>query len=303
MRLTALDAALLSMVLIWGANFSVIKYALRDFPESSFNALRLALASTVFLIAIRLQARHAARPPLTRQDWMRVVLLGVIGHLLYQVCFLAGVARTSVGNSSLIFGCTPVMVAILSAVAGHERIPLGRWLAAALSFGGIYLIVGHRATWDQTTIVGDVLVFLGMLCWSGYSVVSQPLLRRHSPLIVTGFSMTVGAVLYALMALPSFVTTKWSSISFFSWGLMVWSALFALGFAYIVWYTGVQRIGSSRTALYSNLTPIVAMIVAALTLGEKIGAIQVVGAIAILSGVFITRLVSAPPAAPRAPNP
>ena len=41
---------------------------------------------------------------------------------------------------------------------------------------------------------------------------------------------------------------------------MLWSALFALCIAYVIWYTGVQRIGSSRTSIYSNLTPIVAMI-------------------------------------------
>jgi drug/metabolite transporter (DMT)-like permease len=68
------------------------------------------------------------------------------------------------------------------------------------------------------------------------------------------------------------------------------SALLALAFAYIVWYTAVQRIGSARTAVYSNLTPIVAMIVAALWLKEPVTRAQLLGAVLILSGIAITRL-------------
>ena len=64
--------------------------------------------------------------------------------------------------------------------------------------------------------------------------------------------------------------TDWAAISRTSWMLMVASSLLALAFSYMVWYTAVQKIGSARTAVYSNLTPIVAMIVAAVWLGEQI---------------------------------
>jgi drug/metabolite transporter (DMT)-like permease len=79
-----------------------------------------------------------------------------------------------------------------------------------------------------------------------------------------------------------------------SWVLTILSSLLALAFAYMIWYTAVQRIGSSRTAIYSNLTPIVAMVVAAIWLGEHVGGAQVLGAVTILGGVFVTRLSSGP---------
>lgn len=293
MRVSALDLGLLLMVVIWGANFSVIKYALREFSPVTFNALRLILASAVFLIAIA--TRNASRG-LSRDDWIRIAALGVIGHFLYQLLFLAGLARTTASNGALIFGATPIAVAILSSLAGHERVRRAHWIGAALSVVGIYAIVGGRATLSGGTVAGDALVFSGMLCWSIYSVVSQPLLKRHSPLVVTGHSLAIGAALYVLVALPSFRTTNWSAISTTSWVLMALSSLLALAFAYMVWYTAVQRIGSARTAIYSNLTPIVAMIVAAVWLGEPIGARQIVGAATILGGVFVTRFApSAPP--------
>jgi drug/metabolite transporter (DMT)-like permease len=286
-----LDLLLLLMIVIWGSNFSVIKSALRDFPEVSFNAMRLGLASAVFLLVIGLRAgRGTPAAPLTRAEWQRVALLGLVGHLLYQLCFLAGVARTSVANAALIFGCTPVMVAVLASFAGHEKLTRPQWIGAALSLAGVYAIVGRRAAISSATLAGDALVFAGMVCWSLYSVVAQPLLRRHSPLVITGYSMTIGALLYVAIGVPAFLRTDWGGISVTSWVLMAASSLLALAFAYMVWYTAVQRIGSARTALYSNFTPIVAMAVGAIWLREPIVRLQVLGAALILAGVFVTRL-------------
>ena len=77
-----------------------------------------------------------------------------------------------------------------------------------------------------------------------------------------------------------------------SWLLMVASAVLALAVAYLIWYTAVQRLGSSRTAVYSYLTPIVAMLVAAVWLGEPVTGNQAAGAGAILTGLMITRMVA-----------
>jgi drug/metabolite transporter (DMT)-like permease len=292
-----LDLLLLLMVVIWGSNFSAVKYALRDFPEVSFNALRLVLASAVFVVAIvTVQARakaglRAPEPALSSREWRRIVVLGILGTGFYQLLFLAGVARTSVANSALIFGCTPVTVAILSSLAGHDRLTLARWAGAGLSFTGIYALVGYRAALSTSTFAGDAMVFGAMLCWSVYSVISQPLLKRHSPLIVTGWAMVVGTAMYLAVVGVAVQRTNWAAISTTSWILMAASSLLALTFAYIVWYTAVQKIGSARTAVYSNVTPIVAMIVAAIWLDERISGTQVLGAVLILSGIAVTRFV------------
>jgi drug/metabolite transporter (DMT)-like permease len=132
-----------------------------------------------------------------------------------------------------------------------------------------------------------------MLCWSLYSVLAQPLLKRHSPLVITGLAMACGTAVYLLFAIAPMLGTNWEAISVTSWALMAASSLLALAFAYMVWYTAVQRIGSSRTAIYSNLTPIVAMIVAAAWLGEQVTRSQLLGAVLILGGIAVTRLAPA----------
>lgn len=289
--MSRLDLLLLAMVTIWGANFSLVKVALRDFPELAFNAFRLVIASAIFLTALWWQDRSRAatpRPLLTRADWQRLIFLGLVGHLLYQFLFLGGIKRTSVANGSLIMGTTPVVVAILTALVGHERIAPTRWIGAAISFLGLYIVVGHNVDWSAGHL-GDLLVFASTLCWATYSVVSVPLLKRHSPLVVTGYSLSMGAAAYVAVATPTLMTVEWSAISRQSWALMVASAVFALAFAYLIWYTSVQRAGSTRTAAWSNMTPVMAMTIAALWLGEALALRQVVGAAVIFAGLFITR--------------
>ena len=282
------------MILIWGANFSVVKVALRDFPEIPFNATRLAVATAIFLAAIR-WTRDEARPapPVTRADWIQLFFLGLVGTFLYQLCFVAGVRRTSVGNGSLIVGISPIVIAVMSAIAGHERISLLRWFGVFMALLGLYFVVGKGVEFSTQTVSGDLLMLGGVLCWATYSVASQPILRRHSALIVIGSTFSFGAAMYVLMMVPTLMDVNWGAVSGFSWFLMVASALLALNVSYWIWYTGLKKLGGSRTSVYSYLTPIVAMIVAAIWLGEPISGNQVAGAAAIFAGLLITRFTPA----------
>jgi drug/metabolite transporter (DMT)-like permease len=291
--LTLLDGALLLMVLIWGSNFSIVKVALRDFPEIPFNAMRLLIGSLVYLGVIwwnRDSERQQA--PLTRTDWLQLLFLGAVGTFLYQLCFVGGVRRTSVANGSLIVGISPIVIALLSAWAGHERIKPVRWIGVFLALGGLYLIVGRGAELSSQTLTGDLLMMGGVLCWAIYSVASQPILKRHSALTVIGLTFSIGAALYVVTMIPVLVRVNWTSISGQSWGLMLASALLALNLSYYIWYTGLKKLGGSRTSVYSYLTPVVAMVVAAVWLSEPVSANQLAGAGAVFGGLLITRFVN-----------
>ena len=294
--MTPLDFALLLMILIWGSNFSIVKVALRDFPEIAFNAMRMIVGSAVFLSVIAFTSNRteggSPRPKVTARDWRELTFLGAIGTFLYQLCFVAGVGRTSVGNSSLIIGMSPVAIAIMSAAAGHERIKPMRWAGVLIALFGLYLVVGHSLDLTGATWRGDALMIAGMICWALFSVASQPVLKRHSPLIVIGFAFSIGGALYVLTLLPWLLRVQWGSVSALSWMLMLASALLSLNLSYWIWYTGLQKLGGSRTSVYSYLTPIVAMIVAAFWIGEPISSNQIAGAAAIFAGLLITRFAS-----------
>lgn len=309
--LAPIDGLVILVTLVWGANYAIVKVALREIPELSFNALRLGIASLLFLSVLAVypaasRARGAASGAdvagtgrrrwfptarlFTARERLALLGLGISGHFLYQLCFLGSVARTSVANSSLIIGTSPVAVSLLAALVGQERVSRLHWLGAAVSLSGVYLLVGTGAAVSHASAVGDLLMIAGVWCWAVYAVGSAPLLRRHTPIALTGYTMAVGSLLYLPVALPELARLPFASVSAAAWGALISSAVFALFAAYIVWHTAIQRIGNVRTSMSSNLIPVTALATAAVLLGDRLTLRQLAGAAAILTGVALTRL-------------
>jgi drug/metabolite transporter (DMT)-like permease len=279
------DGLLVLMVLIWGGNYAVIKFAIAALPPQAFNALRMGVASAVFAAA--LAATGAVR--VARADWARLALLGIVGHFVYQLLFMNGIARTTASNSALIIGCSPVAVSIASALAGHERVPRTQWIGVLLSVLGVYLVVGTGAEFAGTSLSGDLFTLGAVCCWAVYTVGSRSMLARYSPLTVTGLTMIAGTALYVPASMPQLAQVEWPRVPAWAWAATALSALLALNVAYLIWYTSVQRIGNVRTSAYSNFIPLIALSIAAVTLSEPIGLAKLVGAGAILAGVAVTR--------------
>lgn len=286
--LTRTDALLLLMVLIWGANYSVVKAALREIPPQAFNALRMSVASAVFAAALA----RAGVPRIVPSDWMRLAALGAVGHFVYQLLFMAGISRTTASNSSLIIGCSPVAVTLASALAGHERVFRAQWAGILLSLTGVYLVVGRGAEFGGASLAGDAFTMGAVCCWAVYTVGSRDLLARHSPLTVTGLTMLFGTALLVPASAAGLRQVPWPAVPLWAWVALVLSALLALNLAYLIWYASVQRIGNVRTSAYSNFIPLVAMAVAIAVLGEPLTASKVAGAAAVVGGVAITRVAA-----------
>lgn len=308
-RVSMMDVLLVLMVLVWGANYSVMKRAFADVPPLAFNAMRMSIASAVFLVAIRVARRRTTPIPpairsvfhtpdaLTRRDRWDLVWLGLVGHFGYQFCFATGVARTHASNAALILGATPVAVALLAAALGHDRVRLLHWLGAAVSALGVYFVVGRGAAFGGSTLHGDLLMVVALICWAAYTLGSARIMARHSPLYVTGVTLAIGTALYVASAVPDLLRTSWTGISALIWMLLVVSALLALCFGYVVWNAAVQRLGATHAAIYSNLVPLAAMIVATLWLHEPLTPTKFVAAGLIVGGVVLTRLQPRTPVA------
>ena len=306
-----IDALLVVMSLIWGTNYSVVKSAFHELNPHAFNALRLMIASAAFLIVIgALQLRPLNTQGLaasvfqtptrmTRRDVLELLGLGIVGHFLYQYFFIGGLALTTVANSSLLLAATPVVIALIGAAVGQERVGPRHWAGAVLSMFGIYLVVGHNVSLDGRGLTGDLMMVVAVICWSVYTLGARRLVSRHSPVGVTGLSMSIGTVLYVPMVWPHLKAVAWSTISLRTWLSVFYSAIFAFGVAYTIWYAAVRQIGSARTSVYSNIIPLVAMATAVVFLGEPFGLAHAAGAAAVLAGVALTR--TAPQVHPQEP--
>lgn len=282
------EAGLALMVLIWAVNFSVVKSALEVFDPLGFNALRFLLASA-FVFAV-LRAQGPVRWP-DRRDIPRLILLGVVGNVLYQLGFIFGLDLTRAGNASLMLALTPLFITLLSWRMGHEHPGPLTWLGGGCSVVGVALVSGSSLRLEGTalTLLGDVILIGAGMVWAFYTVGSRAMIQRYGSVQTTAWTMWSGTVLLVALGLPSLVAQEWAAVNAFAWGGLFFSALLSIGLAYLLWYRGVERIGNTRTSIYSNLTPAVALVVAAVALGERLTALSVLGAVLTIGGVMLVR--------------
>jgi drug/metabolite transporter (DMT)-like permease len=284
---TGTDALLLGMSVIWGANFSVVKFATARVAPLAFNGARVALAASALMAIVAV----AGGPRPSRRDALALLGLGVLGNGLYQVCFIEGVARTRAGNAALVLAATPAFIALIGRLLRVERVSRRGWMGIALSLAGIALVTfgAARGTVGRGTLAGNLLVLGGALCWSLFTVLVKPLSARVDPLRVGALTMLGGAVPLAVVAAPSIAAQEWERAGAGVWGALLYSGLGALVVAYLIWYRGVRVLGPTRTAMYGNLQPLTALLVAWAALGEVPTAWQGLGIAMVIAGVLLTR--------------
>src|SRR5512136_2305207 len=110
------------------------------------------------------------------------------------------------------------------------------------------------------------------------------------PLKLTALTVSIGAVPLSVIATPAFLTTDWSNVSATAWLGVLYCGGLAIALGYIMWNRSVQRVGAARTAVYSNLTPVLVALIAWLVRGDPVTGYHIAGAIITLTGITLTRL-------------
>lgn len=285
-RFTIYDAEMVLVATIWGGNFSVSKFAMQQIPPLSFSGLRFALASGILLLVAK---RAGVMVPLPRRTFWALVGLGVIGNTFYQTAFMIGLSITSATNSAMIVAILPVIVAVLGTVLGIERASPLMWLGVVLGTAGVLLVVAaHGVELGSGALKGDLLVLFATLCWSFYTVGVLRAGQGVNPLQITAITAAAGTPGLLLLGLPGLLREDWSGVSPATWGALAYAALLSLVLSYVLYNRAVQGIGSGRTAIYNCITPLVAMLVAWLTLGEVPLPLQFAGVVLVIGGVLVS---------------
>jgi drug/metabolite transporter (DMT)-like permease len=287
------DLLLLSVVSIWGFNFAVIKTVYAEINPLAFNALRFLISSLtmLFLLKLRGDSFHVAV-----EDRKNVFWLALLSNTVYQFLFVIGLANTKAGNAGLLMALTPVFAYLVGVFGRRERFSQSVMAGILLSLTGVCAIIlaGSSQVSFGKTWKGDLLMMGAAFCWGWYSGASAGLLSKYGALRLTVLTMVLGTVVIVPLSIPAVVRQNWTAVSMRAWGGFLFSALLAIVYSYFVWAYALSRIGVARTAIFSNITPIIALLGGWMLLGEIPTVIQVIGIVCVLTGVFIVRSYKPP---------
>jgi drug/metabolite transporter (DMT)-like permease len=296
------EAAVLAVMVIWAANFIVVKDAITVLPPVGFTFLRYGLAS-LGLLAILRWSEGTVRLP--RPDTLRILVLGALGFGLYQMLWTTGLQSIPAGDSALIIASTPVLVAVLAVVSGADTLTPLKFAGAVLSFLGVVVVIAAGVGISLSgSAVGSVLTIAAATCWASYTAFAAPVLRTHSPLMLTTWATIGGTIVL-------FPLGMWQLLSPAGLGhvtaaqalpvllAIAYSGLLAAAIANVVVFNGVRLLGPTRVITLQSFVPAMAVVLAYLFLAEPIRPAQVVGGAIIVAGVALTRVASARAPLPR----
>ena len=272
---------------LWGGSIVAQKMALGSFSAVEASVLRDIGGLTILFATWWSKERGAIT--ISRADIRLLGLLG-LGVLGNHLLILMGLNYVSGAVGGVIIGSSPVVTALLSAMLIRD-VPLRAvWAGSLLSFAGVGLVsvAGFQAAGEQP-LLGSILVFLGVVSWALYSIGSRTIMERISALTVNWTTLMVATVLQIplLWTDQKMLQTGVGSVTTSDWLALGYLILFATAVAQQAWLFGVKGIGPSRASILGNLTPVAAIGLSVVILGESVGMIEVIGIGLILAGVLI----------------
>jgi drug/metabolite transporter (DMT)-like permease len=264
------------------------KLALRELPAPLLVLFRVWGAAGAFLLL----RRRAGLPGIRgNRDRTRVALYSLLGVVGNQLLFVQGLAYTTAINASLLITTVPVFTLMIVLGLRHERASPLKVAGLALALAGAVALVGP-GSFDLSPghALGNAMIALNALCHAAYLVLSKDLLRRYAPLtVVTGvFGWgALGVLPFGLLALPR---TDLAAVHPATWFAVLY--IIAVPTVAVYWLNlwALERVESSRVAIYVFVQPLVTFLIAPALLGERLELGAALAGLAILAGILLVTL-------------
>jgi len=258
----------LFVTFLWSTSWVLVKFGLADIPALTFAGLRYTVAFFCLLPFILTRTSLASLSHLSKLDWMRLILLGVLFYTVTQGAqFLALVYLPAV-TTTLLLNFTTIAVALMGIVLLAERPNLFQWAGVCLNFIGIFIYF-YPVDLPTNQIVGIVIAIVGVVANAGSSILGRYVNRMGtiSPLQVTTVSMGIGATLLLGTGL---ITQGLPKLSLTNWAIIGWLAVVNTAFAFTLWNITLRALSAMESSIINSTMLIQIAILAWIFLGERV---------------------------------
>jgi drug/metabolite transporter (DMT)-like permease len=270
--------ALAVMCVIWGYNWVVMKVALRFCDPFVFAAIRVFPAA-IILFGILLWTKKDWRP--RQVKW--TVLLGLLSTTVGLGLPIWALVNAGAGKTAILLYTMPFWVILLAWPILGEKMRGLDWLAVFLAFVGLGLIMDFYAVGAK--LWSSILAVIAGIAWAGSAIITR--IMRRDPdfdvLSVTTWQMIygVGPLIVIAVLVPS-PPTQWTSVFI---AVMFYNVILVSVVAFLLWFYILERVPAGMATMGTLITPVLAIISAAIQLGEIPSSREAIGIILILSGI------------------
>jgi drug/metabolite transporter (DMT)-like permease len=279
-------AALFLVALIYGSNYSIAKEVMPEYV-GPFGLIVIRVVSAALFFGIF--AHFVTKEKIVgRADNIRVILCGVTGVAVNQLCFFGGLNLTAPINAALLMVIVPVVVLIFSALLLRERIGQRKITGIALAcLGAFLLIYTSRGEQASGNLWGDLLIILNATSFGLYLVLVKPLMQRYKAITIVSRIFSVGAILVIPFGIQQVMTPAYSSFPTSIWLAIVFMVIAVTILAYLLNTWALRYANPSLVGAYIYLQPVMAIVIA-IALGKDTFTLQKgLYALLIFAGVYL----------------
>ena len=287
-RLAANAGAFVAAVL-FGSSVVAVRVAVQEIPPLSLAVLRFGQGGWLLVFALLLFGMQE-RLRVKWHDLPLLILLGAVLFTVFPVTFNASLRLIAASRGAVVLATIPVWSALLARMARSERLVPRQVVGVFLSLGGVGLALADRGLGWQGglgTLAGDGLMLVTALCGAAYGVLAQRAFARYNALTVTTYAMVLGTLLLLPAALVEGLVGVLPQLDRQTVALLVFLGVFGGSLGFFLWTFALTRLTPTQVAVYINLNPLVAMVLAATLLAEHLTIMFVAGFGAVLLGVLL----------------
>lgn len=279
--------ALLSLYIIWGFNWVVMKEATLFFPPVLFSYYRFVIGAVV-LIGITLWCRMPLPP---KRYWPWIIVTGLLQIAVNNAAVQIGVTSLGAGLVAVVNYSMPVWMSILAYFMLHETLTKRKILGIVLSMVGMYVLMNVDIIGDMT---GLLLTIGGAIAWAVAAVIvkyQDKVMHRQQQketctmIQYTTWQIAVGALflwVYAMLFEQGQVT--WSPMAV---SCLAYNGVLASALAFFLWNYILTKMEASKAGVASLGVPVVGVICNVIFMHEAVHWNTAVGMILILAGIFL----------------
>ena len=228
---------------------------------------------------------------LTPQQWAGVALCGVFGYYISSYLDMLGLERVSVGLERIILYTYPAFVVLLSALYLRKPISLALCAYIVVIYCGLLLVFYADIRKQPSTSLADIttgslFVLTAALIFSTYVIGSERYMRVMSSALFTALSMIAASI---AMSLHYALFNSLAHLGQLSLNIYVWCAVAAVAFTVLPAFmmsAGVRKVGAATAGALGMIGPIATIGIATVFLGESLSALQIIGLIIVMAGVY-----------------
>jgi drug/metabolite transporter (DMT)-like permease len=211
------------------------------------------------------------------------VLLGLLSTTVGLGLPIWALVNAGAGKTAILLYTMPFWVILLAWPILGERMRGLDWLAVVLAFAGLALIMDFHAVGAK--LWSSILAVIAGIAWAGSAIITR--IMRRDPdfdvLSVTTWQMLygVGPLIVIAVFVPS-PPTQWTPVFI---AVMFYNVILVSIVAFLLWFYILERVPAGMATMGTLVTPVLAIISAAIQLGEIPSSREGLGIILILSGI------------------